>query len=293
TVTPFYDPMIAKIISWGEDRAAAVGRLRRALAETAVLGVGTNLEFLTRAAAHPEFVSGAVDTGFIERHRAALVPPRQRAPDTVLAAAALFRLLAREEAAKAAASRSGDPFSPWARTDGWRLNGRGHQELNFRDGGEERLVRARSQAGSWLLQFDDRAILAHGERRADAALSMLLDGVRKHITVLNHGVETAVFLDGESWRLIEIDPLAARAGEDPTAGRLTAPMPGRVTLLMVEPGTSVRRGQPLMVIEAMKMEHTVTAPADGVVEAVRFASGDLVEEGAELVVLTPGRQEPG
>jgi 3-methylcrotonyl-CoA carboxylase alpha subunit len=102
-----------------------------------------------------------------------------------------------------------------------------------------------------------------------------------------------VFLDGESWRLTEIDPLAARASEDPTAGRLTAPMPGRVTQLMVEPGTSVRRGQPLIVIEAMKMEHTVTAPADGVVETVRFAPGDLVEEGAELIALAPERQEPG
>ncbi len=292
-VTPFYDPMIAKIIAWGEDRAAAVGRLRRALAETAVLGVGTNLEFLARVAAHPEFVSGAVDTGFIERNRAALVPPRRPAPDTVLAAAALSRLLAREDAAKAAASRSGDPFSPWARVDGWRLNGRGHQELIFRDGAEERLVCARRQAGSWLLQFDDRTILAEGERRADAALSILLDGVRKQITVLDHGAETAVFLDGESWRLTEIDPLAARAGEDPTAGRLTAPMPGRVTQLMVEPGMSVRRGQPLIVIEAMKMEHTVTAPADGVIEAVRFAAGDLVEEGAELIALTPEHQEPG
>ncbi|HEX6442561.1 MAG TPA: acetyl/propionyl/methylcrotonyl-CoA carboxylase subunit alpha [Stellaceae bacterium] len=292
-VSPFYDPMIAKIISWGEDRAAAAGRLRRALAATAVLGVGTNLAFLSRVAAHPEFVSGAADTGFIERHRAALVPPRRPAPDTVLATAALFRLLAREDAAKAAASRSGDPFSPWARVDAWRLNGRGHQELVFRDGTEERLVFARDEAGSWLLQFDDRAILAEGERRADGAFSMLLDGVRKQITVLDHGAETAVFLDGEGWRLIEIDPLAAHAGEDPTAGRLTAPMPGRVIQLMVEPGTSVRRGQPLIVIEAMKMEHTVAAPTDGVVEAVRFAPGDLVEEGAELIALTPEHQKPG
>src|SRR6202030_4396193 len=89
------------------------------------------------------------------------------------------------------------------------------------------------------------------------------------------------------------DPLAERAGEDPTAGRLTAPMPGRVTQLMGEPGTSVRRGQPLIVIEAMKMEHTVTAPADGVVEAVRFAPGDLVEEGVELIALAQAPREPG
>ena len=293
TVTPFYDPMIAKIISWGEDRAAAVGRLYRALAETAVLGVGTNLEFLARVAAHPEFMSGGVDTGFIERHRAALLPSPQPAPDTVLAAAALSRLLAREDATRAAASRSGDPFSPWARVDGWRLSGRGHQELILRDGTEERLIRARHQAGSWLLQFGDRETLAEGERRTDAGLSMLLDGVRKQIIVLDHGAETAVFLDGESWRLTEVDPLAARAGEDPTAGRLTAPMPGRVMQLMVAPGTNVRRGQPLIVIEAMKMEHTVTAPTDGIIEAVRFAPGDLVEEGAELIALAPEGQVRG
>ena len=158
---------------------------------------------------------------------------------------------------------------------------------------QERLVCARHQAGTWLLQLGDRAILAEGELRPDAGLSILLDGVRKQIIVMDHGAETAVFLDGESWRLIEIDPLAARAGEDPTAGRLTAPMPGRVTQLMVEPGMSVRSGQPLIVIEAMKMEHIVAAPADGVIEAVRYAPGDLVEEGAELIALAPGHQERG
>jgi 3-methylcrotonyl-CoA carboxylase alpha subunit len=111
--------------------------------------------------------------------------------------------------------------------------------------------------------------------------------------VLDHGSETAVFVEGESWRLVEIDPLAPGAGEDPTAGRLTAPMPGRVTQLMVAAGTKVRRGEPLMIIEAMKMEHTVAAPADGVVEAVRFAVGDLVEEGAELIAVVAERQEQG
>jgi 3-methylcrotonyl-CoA carboxylase alpha subunit len=98
-----------------------------------------------------------------------------------------------------------------------------------------------------------------------------------------------VFLDPDSWRFVEIDPLAPSADEDPTAGRLTAPMPGRVTQLMVEPGDQVRRGEPLMIVEAMKMEHTITAPADGVVEAVRFGVGDLVEEGVELIALAaPG-----
>jgi 3-methylcrotonyl-CoA carboxylase alpha subunit len=284
-VTPFYDPMIAKIIVSGEDRGAALGLLRRALAETAALGVITNRDFLARVAAHPEFASGEIDTGFIERYRADLMPPRRPAPDMALAAAALSRLLAREAAAEAAASRSGDPFSPWALVDGWRLGGRGRQELVFRDGAEERAVSATKEAVGWRLLLGDKAVLGRGQRAPDGSLATVLDGVSRRITVLDHGPEGAVFLDGESWRFVEIDPLAAHAGEDPSAGRLTAPMPGRVTQLMVTPGMSVRRGQPLIIIEAMKMEHTVTAPADGVVEAVCFSEGDLVEEGAELIAL--------
>ena len=292
-VTPFYDPMIAKIIAWGEDRPAARARLRRALAETAVLGVRTNLDLLVRVAAHPKFASGEIDTDFLERHRATLIPQRRLAPDTALATAALSRLLTREAAAKAGAACSGDPFSPWARVDGWRLNGRGHQELIFHDGAEEHLVCATDEAGSWLLQLGERSIVACGERRPDGSLAIALDGVRRHVTVLDHETETAIFLEGESWRLIEIDPLSPSAGEDPSAGRLIAPMPGRVTQVMVETGISVRRGEPLMIIEAMKMEHTVTAPADGIVEKVRFATGDLVEEGAELIVLVPQGPEQG
>jgi 3-methylcrotonyl-CoA carboxylase alpha subunit len=293
-VTPFYDPMIAKIIVWGEDRPAALGGLRRALAETAVLGVATNRDFLTRVAAHPKFAAGAIDTGFIERHRPQLIQQLSPAPDAVLAAAALSRLAGREVAAREAATRSGDPYSPWARIDGWRLSGVGHQELVFRDGAEERKIIAIARTGDWLLQIGEQAIAASGEHRPDGKFSLMLDGVRREVTVLDHGSETAVFLGGESWQLVEIDPLAPAAGEDPTTGRLTAPMPGRVTQLMVEPGSHVRRGEALMVIEAMKMEHTITAPADGVVEAVRFAVGELVEEGAELIALAaPERQQRG
>ena len=282
-VTPFYDAMIAKIIVWGEDRAAALERLRRALTETAVLGVVTNLGLLVRVATHPEFAAAAVDTGFIERHRDVLLPGQRPAPSMALAAAAVARLLAR--ASIAAAARSGDPNSPWARSDGWRLSSNSHQVVVFRDGADERAVIATSRAGYWLLEVDGVTIRAAGERLSDGGLTVLLDGIRGPATVLDHGLETAVFLAGENWRLIEIDPLAAREGDDPGAGRLTAPMPGRVIQLLVRVGDLVRRGEPLMIIEAMKMEHVVAAPVDGTVEAVRFAVGDLVEEGAELIAL--------
>src|SRR6516162_5989404 len=253
-VTPFYDPMIAKIIAWGEDRPTAITRLRRALAETGVLGVATNLGLLKQILAQPDFAAGTVDTAFVEGHRAALLAPRRAAPETVLAAAALCRLLAREAAARAAAARSGDAFSPWALIDG-------------------------------------RRIVVAGEWGFDGLLVVVIDGIHRRMPVLEHGLEIAVFFESEGWRLVEVDPLAAHAGEDPTAGRLTAPMPGRITQLIVKPGMNVRRGQPLMVIEAMKMEHTVSAPADGVVEAVRFAVGDQVEEGAELIAFAAAERQ--
>jgi 3-methylcrotonyl-CoA carboxylase alpha subunit len=281
-VTPYYDPMIAKIVASGEDRGAALRRLRQALAETGVLGVGTNLAFLARLASHADFAAGAVDTGFIARHREALAAASGPAPDTALAAAALDRLLSR----RAALHRDpGDPFSPWARDDGWRLGGGGHQQVVLRDGGAERVVQATARAGEWRLAFDERHYDAEAARRPDGVLDVALDGVRRPIVVLADEGETAVFLDGATWRFHEIDPLAAPAGEDPAGGRLTAPMPGRVTQLFVEPGSAVRRGEPLIVIEAMKMEHTILATADGVVAAVRYAVGDQVEEGAELIAL--------
>ena len=292
TVTPFYDPMIAKIIASGEDRPAALAVLRRALAETAVLGVVTNRDFLGRIAAHPSFSSAETDTGFIDRHAVTLMPGPKRAPDAALVVAALSRLMSRKAAAKEAAARFGDPFSPWFRVNGWRLNGVARQEIILCDGAGERKVAASARADDWLLEVDDRTVVAAAEWRPDEVFSVVLDGVRHRAHVLDHGSETAVLLDGESWRLVEIDPLALRTSEDPTAGRLTAPMPGRVIQLLVEPGNNVRRGEPLMIIEAMKMEHTVAAPADGVIEAVRFAIGDLVEEGAELIALaTPEPQE--
>jgi 3-methylcrotonyl-CoA carboxylase alpha subunit len=291
-VAPFYDPMIAKIIVWGEDRAAALAGLRRALAETAVLGLVTNRDFLAQIAAHPKFSSAETDTGFIGRHAATLLPGPKCAPDAALVVAALSRLMLRKAAAKEAAARLGDPFSPWFRVDGWRLNGIARQDIILRDGTDERKVAASARADDWLLEIDDRLVVAAAEWQPEGIFSVAFDGVRRRAHVLDHGSDISVLLDGETWRLVEIDPLAPRADEDPTAGRLTAPMPGRVTQLLVEPGSKVRRGEPLMIIEAMKMEHTVAAPAEGVVEAVRFAVGDLVEEGAELIALAaPEPQE--
>jgi 3-methylcrotonyl-CoA carboxylase alpha subunit len=279
-VTPFYDPMIAKIIASGEDRDAARARLQRALADTAVLGVTTNLAFLNRVIGEPDFAVGKVDTGFIERHRDTLLPSSRPVPDTALAAAALWRLT------KPRASNGADRFSPWARPDGWRLNGAAAPlSLHFRHGAEQLTVDATAEGRGWRLHMGKRDCEAAAEHIADDELAVTLDGGRRTARVLEHEDERAVFLDGESWQFTAVDPLAPPAGADIAGGRLTAPMPGRVIQLLVAAGEAVRQGQAMMVIEAMKMEHTIAAPRDGVVEAVHYAAGDPVEEGAELIAL--------
>jgi 3-methylcrotonyl-CoA carboxylase alpha subunit len=284
-VTPYYDPMIAKIIVSGEDRAAAVGRLRHALAETGVLGLHTNLGFLARVAAHPDFAAGKIDAGFIEHNREALLAPERCLPDPAFAAAALQRLNARTAAATEQAAGSTDPFSPWAATDGWRLGPRAAQSLALKSGGKTRTIDAVAQKGGWLLTLGSRKLDAAAELRRDGRCDVILDGVKQRMLVLDDGVQIAVVIDGESRVFEEIDALMPAAGDDLGSGKLTAPMPGRVTRLLVEAGAKVRRGDPLMVVEAMKMEHTITAPADGVVSTLRYGVGELVEEGAELIAL--------
>jgi 3-methylcrotonyl-CoA carboxylase alpha subunit len=283
-VSPFYDAMIAKVIAWGGDRATARARLGRALADTALLGVETNLGLLTRIVADPQFAAGAVDTGFIEGRRATLLAPSGPVPALARAAAALWRVVSREDAANGP--------DPWARTDGWRLNlTPAPQSLSFRCGDEGWTVSARRAERGWQLCFgegaSERVWASEAERGADERLAVTLDGARRMVRVLAHGAVLAVFAAGESWIIEEVDPLMPPPGADAVAGRLTAPMPGRVVQLLVAAGDEVRHGQPMMVIEAMKMEHTIAAPRDGTVLSVHYASGDLVEEGAELIALEP------
>jgi 3-methylcrotonyl-CoA carboxylase alpha subunit len=278
-VTPFYDPMIAKIIAWGKDRATARRRLARALGDTAVLGVATNLGFLARVVADPDFAAGKLDTGFIERRREALLPGPQPVPDAAIAPAALYRLLARQQEQTA-------KHDPWARGDGWRLNQPpAPQSRWFRCGEDEAIIEAAAAESGWSLRIGERDYQATAEIAADGRLAVTLNGARSRATVLAHGAALAIFIGGASWVFEEIDPLAPPEAADIGGGRLTAPMPGRVVELLVAPGATVQKGQPMMVIEAMKMEHTIAAPRDGVVAAVNFAAGDLVEEGAEVIAL--------
>jgi 3-methylcrotonyl-CoA carboxylase alpha subunit len=282
-----YDPMIAKLIVWGEDRPAAVRRLRAALSDTQVVGLGANTEFLHAIASHPAFGRADLDTRFIDRHQADLLPGPAAADDEVLALAALGVLLDRSAKARITAAGSGDPFSPWAHSDGWRLNDDAHDTLTFRDGGTDRAtdqaVHLIYRRNGYRFDLPGGAMAVCGHLAEDGTLSADLGGRRLSATLVRRGNEITLFHQGGSHRLTLIEPLAGADEAEAPGGRLVAPMPGRIIAVLVEPGAAVTKGQPLIVMEAMKMEHTIKAPVDGTVATVRYAVGDQVEDGAELI----------
>jgi 3-methylcrotonyl-CoA carboxylase alpha subunit len=288
TVTPFYDPMIAKVIVHDRDRTSALRRMAALMGETEVVGVTTNAALLKALCAHPAFVSGEVDTGFIERHRDALFPKAQPADDRTFALATLARLVEWQEVAPVSA---GDPYSPWSAQNGFRLLGEGHDEVRWKDGEREVAVKAwRRRDGVIGLELPGGTIEARVRRADGGRLAISLAGETFAAAVVRRaandgGIDYTLFADGGSRRLRLVDPLdvtqyeAAGAGE----GSMRSPLPGKIIDLRVKAGDTVSKGQPLLVLEAMKMEHTLTAPADGKVRAVRYGVGEQVAEGAELV----------
>jgi 3-methylcrotonyl-CoA carboxylase alpha subunit len=280
-----YDPMIAKLIVWDADRPGALRRLRQALSEYQVVGVTTNIGFLERVAAHPAFADADLDTAFIERHRAGLFPDTRPASDRTLALAALDVLLRRADEASAAARESGDPFSPWHGTSGWRLNFDNHHFLHFVDGERTVTVTVHYRPDGCLLDLPGGTLEARGKLDAAGDLLADLGGIREKATVVRNGNVLTVMEQGGSHTLTLHDPYALTGEEEAAGGSLIAPMPGKVVAVLVAAGDKVKKGSPLVILEAMKMEYTVTAPRDGVVARLDFPVGGLVKEGEELLSL--------
>ena len=292
-ITPYYDPMIAKLIVRGADRGEAVRRLSAALAAYEVAGVQTNLRLLRAIASHAAFAGGVFDTGFIARHPG------------VQAAAAAPSLAVMAAAAIAATGFGGTPQDPWAARDSWRMNLPGWQRVALSVG----TLEIRPIPGGVALRRDG---VTHDIRvphfplpheaedfPVDGAsvgqaltLCFALDGARHAFTVLRDGARLTVIAGGETHMLDILDPLAPPDAAAAGAGRVVSPIPGRIAAVLVTAGDRVARGQALVVLEAMKMELTLSAAADGTVAALRCAAGDMVEEGRELVELAELGSEP-
>ena len=266
SVSPFYDPMLGKLIAWGDNREEARLRLLAMLGEFAVGGVKTNLAFLQRILAHPAFAAAELDTGFIPRHHEQLLPAPSELPD------AFWQLAGRAwQLTQAERQREDDPHAPWASTSGWRAGLPAETDLHLSSGEQQRVVRLRGS---------DASVQRHGD-----VLRVELDGVRQQHLAIRQGHVLYLQWQGQLHAIQLFDPIAAAEASHAQHGGLTAPMNGSIVRVLVEAGQRVTAGTPLVVLEAMKMEHSIRAPQDGVVKALYCAEGEMVAEGAVLVEL--------
>jgi len=293
TISPFYDSMVAKLIVHGDNREQALARLDEALAQTHIVGLATNVQFLRYVVRSPSFAQAKLDTALIPREQAVLFH-QQPVGLPLAVAAAVAQTLVQERA-----SEGPDPFS---KTDGWRSHGVFQRRFAFEDGdahipatlaylhdGALRLTVGEGAGSvSGLLTFAPCAPAAADAPGASWQLDVSFAGTATRATVYMQGERAHVFTPRGAHPLVEVDLLAHAGDTAAEGGRLTAPMPGKVVSYAVQAGAAVKKGQALAVMEAMKMEHTIAAPADGTVIELLFAPGDQVTEGAELLKLSMG-----
>ncbi len=285
TITAYYDPMIAKLVVWDRDRAAALERLREALAEFQVAGLATNVEFLLRVARNSEFARAEFDTGLIDRHRADLLAPAAPPGEHALLLASLSALLDRQARAQVRgnAPRTRDPSSPWNAGDGWRLNQDDHHVFVFRKNEALYAVTARRRGEGYEFELGgERRILKQYSREGDR-LTAQLAGATVTGSVVGWDGRFDVFLPGEHHSLELHDPLLQELEAEAHAGGLSAPMSGKIVAVLVGVGDKVERGAPLLILEAMKMEHTIKAPKQGMIARIHCRVGEQVSESAELI----------
>lgn len=282
-VSPYYDSMIAKLIVHGDDRASAIKRAIHALERTEVAGVTTNREFLRRILNHPDFANGKIDTHFIDQHQSDLLAPAAPPSDSALVAAALFLAANRSHANVTA---KGEPDSPWLANDVYRLNLPNRERVHLSVGENEQAIEVEHTKDGYGVELPAASYQCFVESLNGVDLALRMDGDRSRARVVKQDSRLDVFINAQHYTLTGRDPLHAEETDDAAGGNLAAPMPGIVLEVFVEVGQQLAAGSPIMLIEAMKIEHTITAPFDGVVSEIRFKAGDqITTEGVALAVM--------
>ncbi|MGS2720664.1 acetyl/propionyl/methylcrotonyl-CoA carboxylase subunit alpha [Paraglaciecola aestuariivivens] len=291
-VSVYYDPMIAKLIVWDENREKALARLTKALTEYHVDGVVTNIEFLYNLATSAPFKAEQIDTGFIEKHQDVLHLNTQQDIQGLLPLAALYVLLNNQ--AKTRQSQIGDPFSPWSNHNDWRANEQHIQHLVL-DFGEEtyEIEVSQTDAGNsngFNLNIGQQSYLCSGQIQQEQLFSNI-NGHKSLATVHANQDGYSLFSGGKVIRFTHVQADLGEAQEDTNDAGFVAPMNGTVVAILVEPGQLVEKGQSLMVMEAMKMEHSLKAPAAGKVTEFYFKAGELVDGGTELLAFEASQED--
>ena len=281
TVTIFYDPMIAKLIVWDDDRAKALQRMREALAASEIAGPKSNIGFLERLVRHPAVLEGRIDTSYLDRHLDEFLVGDATPADELLFAATTAALLHDELQVVGAAA---DPHSPWARADAWRIGHAGKRIVALTWRGQRFEIEARGDAGNYRLRHGEADCEVHGARWQGDTLSARFDGQSRHLPLR---ADTARVLlhdaDGQRYRFARAAAFAWESTDDAGGNQVIAPMPGRIVLVKAKAGDAVEQGQELLVMEAMKMELALKAPRAGTIESVNATQGEFVEADAVLV----------
>ena len=288
-ISVYYDPMIAKLIVWDESRDRALQRLASALKDYRIGGTVTNLDFLYNLSTSAPFISAEVDTGFIEKHHALIFHDSKADLERELPLAAFALLLhqQRESSTKGGAS---DPWSPWQNSGAWRLNEPHLHRINLLCHQQEHEVRVEQRGDLYIVSAAGRDVHIRGEL-VDDTLHLDMDGHRQQGTLAITTDGFTLYLPAGACHFSEVLPDTGEADTGGSNASLSAPMNGTVVTLLVEPGASVGEGTPLLVMEAMKMEHTIKAPVAGRVEEFYYSAGDLVDGGAELLQFTPSEAD--
>ncbi len=277
TITPFYDPMIAKLIVWNESRELALQEMTRALKEIQIVGVANNAGFLERLVTSPSFATAKLDTSLIEREQRWVTAAEATPGDDIFAIAALAIIVReRDEAAR-------EQNSAWAVRDGWRLNGSYRRTFEFMHGERAKSVVVDYGHRLYRATVGNSLFAMTGNIEPDKSLSVSIEGRKVRADVIESDGTLYLFADSNRWVLSYNDPLAMELEHVAKESSFLAPMPGRVIALTVQPGEKVEKGAALMVLEAMKMECTIYAPAAGSVGAFHFSVGDQVTEGVALL----------
>lgn len=297
-VSVFYDPMIAKLIVWDETREKALQRLAKALSEYRINGVTTNIEFLYNLATCKPFVEADIDTGFIEKNNSLIFHKNSQTLENELPMAALYLVLSEARNAQHLAATTHDPFSPWNNTNAWRLNeAHNHQLVLAHNDIEYSVVVEQKRQGSdsyYLITLDGKTFDCQGSLDNER-LKVCINGYRSQVTVAYFDNKISVYCNrnGQNgvFNFTHVLPDFGDNSADDNHGGLVAPMNGTIVSVLISAGDIVEKNQALVIMEAMKMEHTIRAPKEGTIEAVFFSEGEMVDGGTELLSFTSEEEQ--
>lgn len=307
-ISPYYDPMIAKLICYGKDREQARLRLGAALENFNIIGPHTNIRFLSTLCAHPKVIEGGYDTRFIEHHLDDLINNSGSASNTIptLLAVGLFSVLDTIRKTRHLQLRKADPYSPWATADNWRIGKTAAFEFELQSADslmEREYIRVQANKSGlspsprpsspeegevgtgFLIGIGEKNHTVHLVSFEASKLVFSIGGIRHQAIIIHSKEKLSVLINGRTRRYTLIDHGSTTTSEQGDKGSIFSPMPGKITACHVKTGQSVQHSQTLMVVEAMKMEHAITAPHDGIIEAIHFKEGDQVTDGDKLLSL--------